>query len=166
MLNPWILLGIGLTWLGSLVGVGLWQNDAGATAERVKWEDTQNTQLAEANATILRLTGKVRALEQAHAAEMAAIGEDYERQRQAREARYRRELGAIKLRVPGACPASGSARGQAVTTSSVGDGATSVELPDAVTRDLLVLADDADNVADQLRACQAIVRADRQGVTP
>ncbi len=71
--------------------------------------------------------------------------------------------GTIRLRDKfTACQRSGSSNMPAATTStSIGDGVASIQLQQADADLLVRIAGSADQVADQLRACQAVVRADR-----
>lgn len=69
--------------------------------------------------------------------------------------------GRMRLTVPGAiCPGGGGASAAAGGTG-VGDGGASAVLPPAIGADLAALADEADEVARQLGACQQILRAER-----
>lgn len=168
--NPWIVVGLLLAWGASLGVVGKWQNNAGRESERVAWQEREIQQVAAVNAKFKQLSDAARAAEQRSAAEIAAIGEDHAKAIEVLEARRRRDVvaardGAIRLRVAGACVSSsgGSAAPEAGAAAGVGAGASTVELPREVTADLLALANDADQVADQLRACQAIAVNDRKG---
>lgn len=166
MVNPWVILGIVLAWVASLGVVGKWQNTAGHESERVEWQARDNKQLAAANAKIVSLTAAARATEQKTNATIATMGADHAKEIEILEVRRRHDVvaardGAIKLRVHGACPASpgGGAAGEVAAAPGNGDGGAGIELPREITGDLLALANDADQVADQLRACQGVVRA-------
>jgi len=166
--NPWLILGVGFVWLASLVGVGRWQNTVGHTAEKAYWLSKETKELKQANAKIIELTNEARAREQAYAGVLAAVTTDYERkltdgkkQRDADVAAAHN--GTFKLRFDRASPTCPSPSGPAQTPSAPGgrDGTETVELPGPIAADLLALVNDADQVADQLAACQAIVNIDR-----
>lgn len=118
---------------------------------------------------------RYREQENRHAHTLANLDRSYSAERVALEERARRDRdaardGALRLRVPGlSCPGAAAAEAPAPQgTPGGGDDPAPVELPRAVTEDLLQLVNDADAVADQLRACQAVIRADRasQGTEP
>jgi hypothetical protein len=159
--NPYALLGAGVLWIVSLVATAIWQNGAGHTAERVEWQAKENVALANANREI----EKLRKSEQDSADRLASIGDQHAKEKEDLEAQRRRDVdaarsGALKLRVPGGCPAS--RQGEATATPGGSDDATTGELPGAVAAALLGLANDADEVVKQLAACQAVVMEDRR----
>lgn len=102
-----------------------------------------------------------RKLERDHDARVAAIGDDYAKQVADLEARRARDIanaraGALRLRVPNACPAAPGAGGvQAPAEGS--HGATDGELSGAPVEDLASLAADADRNTAQLTACQQVI---------
>ena len=166
-MNPWVILGVVLVWLASLVGVGKWQREDGALAERSAVLARDNAALVQANETIDRLNREARAKEQEHVAAMNALGADYETQLAAARAQKEIDAAAIragerKLRVATSriCPGGSSAPEVGPATASR-DGPATVELPAEITGRLFDLANDADQVADQLRACQAVIVRDR-----
>jgi Fe-S cluster biogenesis protein NfuA len=167
-LNPWLLLGVALAWIASLVWVGSWQNEAGHTAERVSWQTKENAELVAANTKIQRLNAEARATEQAHQTNLADIGAQHEKDKADAEARRIRDVddarsGALKLRVAGACKGAGSSgTTQAPAAAGQRDEATTAELPGEVAANLFALADDADEQARQLTACQAVIVEDRR----
>lgn len=165
MLNPWVLLGVGLLWLASLVGVGAWQREDGKTAERGAWQAKENKELAAAGVEIDRLNREARANEAEHAEQIAAIGAAHEADREADEKRRRKDVadahsGALRLRVPGGCESPGSgAAPETATAAGRGNDAAGSELPREVTANLFELVDDADSITRQLGSCQAVVRS-------
>lgn len=168
-MNPWVILGLVLLWATSLFGVGKWQREDGRTAERVESQAREIETVTAANAKIKQLNDAARAAEHASAVAIATIGAEHASAIETLEARRRRDVaavrdGAIKLRVAGTCTPSpgGSAVPEARAAPGLGDGAQSIELPREATDFLLGLANDADQVADQLRSCQSIVLNDRK----
>lgn len=167
-MNPWLIVGLGLVWLASLWGVGSWQRGEGRTTERLAWQERENKALAEANVEIKRLTDEARATEHRRVDEMTTLAVNYDKGFRDAEDRRRRDVdaaraGALVLRIPSsACGAgAGEARPPGAAAAG-GDGSEGIELPRPIAADLLDLANDADQVADQLRACQAIVTNDRK----
>lgn len=168
-MNPWIALGLVLAWVASLAGVGYWQNDAGHTAERVAWQTRDNEELRKANAKIIALNDAARQTEQQNAAKVAAIATDYERK--LKDAKTQRDhdiadaySGAIGLRIPSTSGITAGGSEAATTTAATGqcNGGTATELPRETVANLLALADDADEITNQLAACQEVIRADRE----
>lgn len=162
---------IGLLWIATLAGVGWWQNDAGHVAERTTWQGRENSQLRTANSRIKTMEEGARKAEQDHALAMAAISTDYERklsdankQRAADIAAVR--AGTLRLRDPGApglYPFGGIAA-QAGPGACQCNGTQGSELSAAAGEFLFGLADDADDLARQLTACQAVVVKDRKTI--
>lgn len=168
-MNPYVIIGLIVAWATSLAGVGYWQNEAGHIAERTIWQTLENGELRTANATIKSLHEQARKSEYEHAAALAAVSTDYERklsdankQRAADAAALR--AGTLRLRDPNptgfrSCGSLGTKIG---TSPGERDGAQGGELSDAAAGFLLDLASDADDVARQLEACQAVVVKDRE----
>lgn len=164
-MNQYII--IVLVWAASLVSVGAWQNSVGHTSERVEWQTREVAELTTANAAIKTLEESARATERGHAAALGTIATNYEgklsdatKQRSADLAAIR--TGTLKLRDPAtsirSCgdPMPGIAAGP-----GVGDGRASGELSGIAAEFLLGEAGRADSIAEQLAACQQVVRADR-----
>lgn len=178
--NPWVLLGVILALVASHTAVGVWQRNDGAAAERVvALKDKndalakKNKELAEVNATILRLQKEIRELEAKHQAEMDKLEAELKKEKADNAKRKKADAdaaraGGLVLRVPASvCGGTDGDRGAAPalgTAAPVRDGGPTVELPRQVTADLFDLANDADAVADQLRACQQVVLKDRTAV--
>ena len=167
-MNPWAIVLALVVWAGSLVAVGSWQNDAGHVAERTVWQTRDNNELKLANAHILNLETAYRAAEQQYAQNQADISTKYQKEQQdakrktdALFASYR--AGTFRLRDPGASGKNtcGGASGQAATGTGGRDGSTTGELSGAAAEFLLGLTGEADAVAIQLSACQAVIVSDR-----
>lgn len=167
--NPWVILGIVLTWLASLVAVGIWQNKTGHTDERVTWQTKENKELAQAAQQIKTLNEAARATEQQHAEEIKKLGEQHAKDQAANEAQRRKDVaaardGALKLRFSGACPVRPDAgrTPEAPASPAGSNDAQTIELPPKITADLYDLVADADAVAIQLAACQSVITSDRR----
>ena len=167
--NPWLILGVVLVWLASLVGVGTWQRSDGATTERAKWVERENAELVAANAKIIELNAAARAQEARHAASLAVISTGHQQeiknaQAQAIADRAAVRAGGLRLydvAAPG-LRACGSLPSPPGATAGGRDGRAAGELSGEATQFLFDLANDADAVARQLAACQRVVRADRE----
>lgn len=161
---------IGLGAALALAGLFAWGanhfEDKGRQLERAGWLAKE---VAEKQADI--------ALERKHAADMAALKDHYEaigrttsenhenelaQLRLERDADRRRAdaAGGLRILAP-ACPAGGTvAATEAAGTSGRHEAGTrSIRLPQQVENDLWAIADDADEVSAQLRACQSWIRA-------
>lgn len=114
----------------------------------------------------IRLQADYRLREQGVAASVTAVADHYRKEiadEKSRTAAANADLsaGRLRLTIPGAvCPA-GDRAAQAAYPAGGRDGAARGELPIQVAADLAALADDADAVAHQLEACQAILTAER-----
>ena len=60
--NPWVLLGVVLAWIASLVAVGTWQRHDGAAETVARYEKRDNASLIQANATIDPVTSVIFAM--------------------------------------------------------------------------------------------------------
>lgn len=158
-MNPYLLLGALVVWGLSLFAVGKYEYGVGVEHERVSWQAKENAQLAAANAT----TARFRKKEQDAAAAIAALGEAHASNLEALEVRRRADVaaarsGALKLRIPASfCPDRGGVPDPAAPATGSNETQT-VELPRDIGADLYALADDADEVATILGACQATIR--------
>lgn len=112
---------------------------------------------------------QTRDLEAKHRTDMAAADQRLTEALTDEHAKYEAAVaavraGTVRVRDRFTCPATGSgAVPNTGTSTSPGDGgATRRGLQAADVELVLRLASEADQVADRLRACQAIVRADRE----
>lgn len=167
-MNPWMLLGIAILWGLSVVGASTKWASLKVAEVRAEYLERDNQALATANAAIKRLQEEARATEAKRVADMNVIAANYAKGYQDAEARRRADVaaardGALVLRIPAsACGSGGGEAGPPGAAAAGGHDPAAVELPRAVAADLLSLANDADQVADQLTACQAIILADRK----
>lgn len=165
-MNPYVLLAIGAAWLASLVGVGYWQRQDGALAEKTSCQAVKLDELTAANAAIKRLEDAAREREKQHAAQMDAIGKWLAKENQDAEIRQRdavRNARALVLRNQPACVgAGGNETGPPRPAAGGGNGPAACELPATAVRDLFQLVGDADTGMRALAACQAVVLKDRE----
>lgn len=166
-MNPWVILGIAVMWALSVVGASHKWASLKVKEAQAQHLEQRNKELAQANGEIKRLTDEARATERAHVEQIAAIGNHYAKGMRDAEELRKRDLraarnGNLVLRVPASVCAGGSEAPATGPATGRGDGAAGVELPREITADLLELAHDADQVADQLRACQSVILSDRR----
>ncbi len=169
MINPWVIVALGIAWLASLAGVGWWQRHDGAAAEKVVWQERTNTELASANAEILRLENQARAQEAKHAAVMATISKRNLEEKQRVETQHQADVAAVRagtlvLRDPGAATGEACAGAASPPGTAAGgrDGGAGGQLSGAAAEFLLTEASRADVVARQLAAAQAVIVEDRR----
>lgn len=165
-LRPWVILGVLVAWLSSLVAVGVWQRADGARAERVDFQATENAELRAANAKINELTSTALKNQAEHDTTLADLATHYEGEMSDEKTKHEAAIAAVRrgyrLHDSGAkCP-SGSAAGTAVTASGGGDGQTEAELSGEASEFLLGEASRANEVVHQLELCQAVVIEDRR----
>lgn len=175
-IKPYLIGGAILLLLAALAGGATWMYRAGAKAERVEWQGKQIDELAAANQEIQRLNAAARAGEQDHAVQLAGISTYYQKELQNAEGNRHRDVaaarsGSLVLRIPSiGLRASGSAAGALGAAAGGCDGRTTGELPGApgeylpgeISAQLIELAYDADDVARQLAAAQAVIVEDRR----
>jgi prophage endopeptidase len=171
-MNPYIIIAIAAAWLVSLGAVGTWQHRAGATAERVEWQTREASELRAANALIADLQDAARRTEQAHAQKLAEIADRHQKEIRNAETRRKADVAAVRdgtlvLRDPGRAASEGACAGQPAApgaAASQRDGGQAGRLSGEAAEFLLGLAADADAVADQLAACQAVILTDRASI--
>lgn len=170
--NPWVIVAALVALAAAGAGgsyVGWKMRDADAQKERVAVANARAQEAAVAAKKIKDLEERNRAEEAQHATELAVIGAEHEQKEQALEDRRRRDVaaardGALKLRVPGACPVQpGGGEPNQVAAGAVQHPAATGELPGPIAAALLELANDADQVVGDLNECLAVVAADRAG---
>lgn len=169
MINPWVLLGLLIAWIGSMATVGYWQNGVGKESERVVWQARENVELSEANAMIIMLQNKAREDEATHNQVLADISRTY--QERINDADIQKDKfiagvrnGTIVLRQPAPRTekASGGISSEAIASAIGRDGETNSKLSDETAEFLYTEANRADKIVEQLAACQAIVIEDRK----
>jgi prophage endopeptidase len=166
---PWLVMAKYVAMLGLLVAVGLWQRHDGALSERVVWE----TRLAEENANAAKLIQaaeeSARQKEHDSAQQIQSISADYQRKLAYEKTKYKsvdvavanNDFRLLDRDAAAVCP-NNSGTAEAAAPSSGSDGAEGCKLSANVTRSLWFLATNADDIVEQLTACQAVVEADRK----
>ena len=177
MPNPWVVLVVILLWIASIVGVGVWQRHDGANACNASWQAREAKEQADAVSQIKTLEEAARASEQKHAADIAAISTNYERELQDAHRQHLVDItnlraGTLRLRDPNvtslhACPDSTGQTGAGTSgrDDSAPGGFQSAPagiLPSATSIWLVNFADECDRNTRQLTACQQVIQNDRQ----
>jgi len=125
---------------------------------------------AKAQAKIKELEATRRAVEKEAEDSINRIANQFEKERQnankiQADLRARLAAGTLRLRDPGAASANADSEcrvSQASAATSGSDGGTTGQLSTAASDFLISLAGEADEVARQLAACQAVIRSDRK----
>lgn len=170
-----------LIWLGVIAAVlgGLYWvasaldergHDRGVAERDAFYTKRDNAALAQSNLRIKALEEEARATERRHAADMAKVAGDLQKDlddERTRNSGFIADVraGRLQLRDPGAASAAcgvGGAAGKAGTAAGSGDGAPSGLLSGSASEFLLGLAGEADAVVRQLGACQAVIIKDRE----
>lgn len=175
---PYRILAAAAIWLASLLAVGIWQRHDVAAAINGKWAKHERAQQVQAARQIKTLEERARASEQKHAADLAQVAADYERKIQDANKQRAVDLaavraGTLRLRDPNAsamrtCPGA-STKTAAAPSLSDGSKASQLQATDAgllssqTSSFLIDFAADADQVAEQLSACQQVILEDRKG---
>lgn len=123
--------------------------------------------IAEAREEARLLADAYRIQEKANAQEMAVIDQQHQEALTNAQAEADRVLesvraGTVRVRNKLTCPKASSGVSDVASTTSSGDAGEGSGLSQADAELVLRIAAEADQVVHQLKACQAIVRADRQ----
>jgi hypothetical protein len=140
----------------------------GQIEERAQWQARESAELADANRLIDQLQRDARAKERAHADALSVISSSYQKELTDAKRKHNAVMddiraGRVRLRDPAAGETS-CAGGTAAAPPAAGgrDGPPGSELSRSAAEFLFGLAAEADAVAHQLAACQAVVRRDRE----
>lgn len=146
---------------------------AGEKATTVEWQARENKELNAANAEIVRLTTQARAdeaLSQQRINKIVDYMQELRTNEKAKSDVVIRDLAAGNAKLQfalkkGTAPdsqASASGTSQAGASPGSSDEETTGELPPAIGADLYAEADRADEITEQLDACQQVVIEDRR----
>ena len=154
----YVLVAAVLAFAGLSLAVAYYKN----SAERADAEATLARDQRDRAIRLAQASEEARAKEYQRAEDLAKVGEQLEKDNQDLKDQNKRDVAAVRagelrLRVANACPGPSSAPA-AGATASERDDATTAELPREVAEDLLSLANDADEVVNQLSACQKTIR--------
>lgn len=169
MIPAYRILAVLAVWVASMLAVGYWQRNDGAARCEAAWQDRSRQEASIAATRTQALQNAARQQEQQSATAMAAISADYETRIHDAQTLHDRDVaaarsGALRLRYvypAPALPAGGNPIAETGAGTSGRNGSSGGELPGEIAAGLYGLADDADAIARQLAACQAVVRQDR-----
>jgi len=164
------LIGLALVISVALVQAYGWAYKNGVNAERVAWQTSQNLALNEANKKLFDAEERARVAEHLHAVQLNTISNTYQEKLTNEKQRHDNVIvslraGNLSLRDKYTEP--GNAAPSATLSSETGTGtggrneAEGAKLSQPLAEFLIGLANEADEVVQQLTACQAIVNADR-----
>jgi hypothetical protein len=138
---------------------------AGGDAREAPWLKREAATNADAATRIKAAEERVHAAEHKAAHAQADIDVAYQRGLQenqnAKDAAVAELRAGRRLFIGAQCPAGGSAVPDPAAPAGIGDGGARAELSEPAAEWLVGLASEADAVARQLSACQAVIRADR-----
>lgn len=161
---------IGVAALLAIIGSFFYGNHTGAKTEAAKWLKRENVELVAANAKIIEITVRNRAIEQKAAQDMTAVAVKLQKENLnglAKKDRVIADLrsGALKLRICPASEAAAGVAGPAVASSGQRDNAgQGAYLSRPRVETLIGIANEADDLVRTLTACQAVIQADRKAV--
>lgn len=157
--------------VGLLYAYGQQQFHRGEVACALPYLKRANADLAEANDFIIKLQKEARDAELAHVARLAEMDKTYQEKQSNEKAKTdaviaKLRSGIVKLQYR--TPAASSQQTSADSTSAAGpgpgssDGAETSELPPTLAGDLYDLTARADEITEQLTACQQVIVEDRR----
>lgn len=170
--KPYLILGLVVILATSHLGALMFGRNMANNAAKAKLQketEAKLVQMRELMTENLRLSNEVRAKESAHASKLASVSQTYQEQLQ--NVRLEKDkfissvrAGTVKLHIPKSTRPVSSypTLGQVNATASRCDASAESELPRDVTEFLYSEASRADEVVNQLSACQAIVLEDRR----
>lgn len=156
-----VVLGLALT------GTYFYGRHDGKVLERAKWEKRDNEALRKANQDLDAAHRKLRDEERQSAERLQLVSGEYQKEITDVREQNRKRLAAVdhgdlRLRDPAAGHTCPDRAGEALPTAGRRAGPAPGELSAAASRFLLELTGEADEVAKQLAACQAVIRTDRR----
>lgn len=138
----------------------------GARLKQGEWDQERANQATALSSALAASNAKVLAAEHAANQRIAAIGARYETQLQEQRNAENRMVhlnASGGLFINAHCPANRPSSGDPAARTASSDGATRVRLSESDGRFLIAYAASADQVANQLAACQAVIKGDREG---
>lgn len=157
-----------VVWLSSLGIVGVWQRHDGRMVAEARWQYKAVQEASNAGRQIQQAQDTARKAEQLSASRLVSVSEEFQRKLSNAKRTQDADVaavraGTLRLRDPGTVTLCAGADRAAEAGSGSGrcDGRAAGEFSDATAEFLLELTANADQVAEQLAACQKIVRADR-----
>lgn len=170
--KPYLILGLVVILASSHFGALMFGRNIANNAAKARLQKETQAKLVQMQSLMtenLRLSNEVRAEESAHASKLALVSQTYQEQLQ--NVRLEKDkfissvrAGTIKLHIPRSARPDGNypALGQITASASRCNAPAESELPRDVTEFLYSEAGRADEIVNQLQACQAVVIEDRR----
>ena len=168
-MNPWIIVGFLSFLIASNGFTAYFANDYGQSREKAKWETRENEQLVKANKSILDISTRLRAAEFKHATLLSEVSTKYQKELKDAQTKHQKDIasiraGTLRLYDSSACQGSGGATTAKAGSTSGGcpGGKRGQFLSKSASVFLVSEANRADEIVLQLKACQQVIRADRE----
>ena len=167
-IKAYVLLAVILLWLGSIAATWIYRGHIVAETVTAQWTKRELDQSKADQAIIWATESKYRDEEHWHANQLAALADQYQKEQSNAQAANDRIItslraGTRRLSIIAARAKTDCLNVSKTSTSPSGNNeAATVELPAAASANLYDIAGKADQVADQLRACQEIILQDRR----
>jgi len=155
-------------WLTSLAGLWIWRGNEVEQVVTSQWQARELKQAQDDAKTLAATESAYRAEETQHAADLASISANYQARLQDEQVKndhviadLRAGIVSLRYNAPAASASDCDHLSETPAGSGIGHETAIRRIPPKIAADLYGLAADADAIADQLRACQAIVTSDR-----
>jgi hypothetical protein len=170
--KPYLILGLVVILASTHFGALMFGRNMANNAAKARLQKETEAKLVQMQSLMtenLRLSNEVRAKESAHAAKLASFSQAYQEQLQNVRLEKNKFIstvraGAIKLHIPKSTRPTGdyTTVAEVNVTASRCDASAEGELSRDVTEFLYSEASRADEIVNQLTACQAVVLEDRR----
>ena len=161
MPNPWMIVGA----LVLIIGSYFYGHHTGVEVTKADWEAEKATAAVEAANTLAKVNQEVRELEHLLANTQTKVEKVYvDKIREVQVERNSLSATArdVGLFIDAACPDNSNAMPSAAPSPSSDNGTTKARLSGATADALISIAADADEIVNQLTACQEILRNERE----
>ena len=161
MPNPWMIVGA----LVLIIGSYFYGHHTGVEVTKADWEAEKATAAVEAANTLAKANQEVRELEHLLANTQTKVEKVYvDKIREVQVERNSLSATArdVGLFIDAACPDNSNAMPSATSSVSSDNGTTKARLSGATADALISIAADADEIVNQLTACQEILRNERE----
>ena len=161
MPNPWIIIGA----LVLVIGAYFYGHHTGVQVTKADWEAEKATAAVDAANTLAKANQEVRALEQLLANKQNKVEKIYVDK--IREVQVERNSLSATARdgglfIDAACSDNSNAVSNTAASPSSDHGGTKTRLSSATADALIAIAADADEIVNQLTACQTILKEERK----
>lgn len=163
--NPWVILAAVVALGAALTGSFFYGISVGEAKNQTKWQKREIDINAESTKKLAAANARVLAAERKSAGDMASVSKAYQDKLQEKDHEKDRAIARARasgLFVATKRPTCGNAVPAVGPSPGGRDDAPRSELSDGASEFFIAEANRADKIVEQLQACQAIVRADRQ----